>query len=202
MPPNIFNIRYMKSQMIHSLTWNKMSIFKEISKTFCFLSLQHFLFIPYFPAYSSSFSLILFFFFFKSMISLQGFPRWLSGKESAWQCRRCRRRGFNLWIRKIPWSKKWQPALVFLPGKFHGQRSLVGYSPWGCKESDTPQRLNARVHTDKKTDRLTHKHIAYCWGPAWGTPPMAKVMRKEAWHTQRRDRASGVPLEILEHLPP
>ena len=42
----------------------------------------------------------------------------------------------------------------------------------------------------------------HCWEPAWGTPPMAKVMRKEARHTQRRDRASGVPLEILEHLPP
>ena len=41
----------------------------------------------------------------------------------------------------------------------------------------------------------------YCWEPAWGTPPVAKVMR-EARHTQRRDRASGVPLEILEHLPP
>ena len=144
MPPNIFNIRYMKSQMIHSLTWNKMSIFKEISKTFCFLSLQHFLFIPYFPAYSSSFSLILF--FFKSMISLQGFPRWLSGKESAWQCRRCRRRGFNPWIRKIPWSKKWQPAPVFLPGKFHGQRSLVGYSLWGCKESDMTEQLSMHAH--------------------------------------------------------
>ena len=43
---------------------------------------------------------------------------------------------------------------------------------------------------------------AECWGPAWGTLPVAKVMRKEARHTQRRDRASGVPLEILEHLPP
>ena len=42
----------------------------------------------------------------------------------------------------------------------------------------------------------------HCWEPAWGTPPMTKVMRKEARHTQRRDRASGVPLEILEHLPP
>ena len=41
-----------------------------------------------------------------------------------------------------------------------------------------------------------------CWGPEQGTPPVAKVMRKEARHTQRRDRASGVPLEILEHLPP
>ena len=42
----------------------------------------------------------------------------------------------------------------------------------------------------------------WCWEPAWGTPPVAKVMRKEAQHMQRRDRASGVPLEILEHLPP
>ena len=41
-----------------------------------------------------------------------------------------------------------------------------------------------------------------CREPAWGTLPMAKVMRKEARHTQRRDWASGVPLEILEHLPP
>jgi len=42
----------------------------------------------------------------------------------------------------------------------------------------------------------------HCWEPAWRTLPMAKVMRKEARHTQRWDRASGVPLEILEHLPP
>ena len=41
-----------------------------------------------------------------------------------------------------------------------------------------------------------------CREPAWGTPPVAKVMRKEARHTQRRDQASGVPLEILEYLPP
>ena len=43
---------------------------------------------------------------------------------------------------------------------------------------------------------------AVCREPAWGTLPVAKVMRKEAQHTQRRDRASGVSLEILEHLPP
>ena len=39
-------------------------------------------------------------------------------------------------IKKIPWRRKWQPILVFLPGKSHGQRSLAGYSPWGYKESD------------------------------------------------------------------
>ena len=36
-------------------------------------------------------------------------------------------------IGKIPWRKKWQPTSVFLPGKYHGQRSLAGYSPWDCK---------------------------------------------------------------------
>ena len=57
--------------------------------------------------------------------------------ESACQCRRYRRRGFDPWIKKIPWSKKWQPTPVFLPGKSHGQGGLVGYSPWVTKESDT-----------------------------------------------------------------
>ena len=47
------------------------------------------------------------------------------------------RPGFNPWVRKIPWRRKWPPTPVFLPGKSHGQRSLVGYSPWGHKESDT-----------------------------------------------------------------
>ena len=59
-----------------------------------------------------------------------GFPRWLSGKESACQCRRP---GFAPWVGKIPWRRKWEPTPVFLPGKSHGQRSLVGDSPWGHK---------------------------------------------------------------------
>ena len=54
----------------------------------------------------------------------------------------CRRPRFNPWVEKIPWRKKWQPTPVFLPGKFHGQRSLVGYRPQGCKESDANERLN------------------------------------------------------------
>ena len=51
-----------------------------------------------------------------------------------------RRCGFDPWVRKIPWRRKWQPTPVFWPGKFHGQRSLVGYSPWGHNESDTQQQ--------------------------------------------------------------
>ena len=60
--------------------------------------------------------------------------RWLSGKESTCRCRRHKRRRFDPWVGKIHWSRKWQPTPVFLSGKSHGHRSLVGYSPWGCKE--------------------------------------------------------------------
>ena len=47
---------------------------------------------------------------------------------------------FHPWVKKIPWSRKWQPAVVFLLGKFHRQRSLSGYSPSSCKESDTTEQ--------------------------------------------------------------
>ena len=43
---------------------------------------------------------------------------------------------FETWVRKIPWRREWLPTPVFLPEEFHGQRSLVGYSPWGRKELD------------------------------------------------------------------
>ena len=47
---------------------------------------------------------------------------------------------------KIPWSRKWQPSQVFLPRKFHGQRSLESYSPWGSKKSDMTERLSAELY--------------------------------------------------------
>ena len=49
---------------------------------------------------------------------------------------------FNPWVRKIPWRRAQQPTPVFLPGESHGQRSLVGYSPRGRRESDTTERLH------------------------------------------------------------
>ena len=58
------------------------------------------------------------------------FPWQLRGKESSCQFRRC---GLDPWIGKIPWKRKWQTIPLFLPGKFHGQRSLVGYNSWGRK---------------------------------------------------------------------
>ena len=58
-------------------------------------------------------------------------PGGTTGEEPACQCRRHNRCGFDPWVRKIPWRRAWKPTPVFLPGQSHGQRSLVGYSPWG-----------------------------------------------------------------------
>ena len=63
-------------------------------------------------------------------------PWRLSGWRIQLQCRRYRRHGFCPWVRKIPWKRKWQPTPVFLPGKYHGQRSLAGSGPWDHKGLD------------------------------------------------------------------
>ena len=57
-------------------------------------------------------------------------------------CLQCRRPGFDPWVGKIPWRRKWQPTPVFLPGEYHGQRSLAGYIPWGLKESHMTERIS------------------------------------------------------------
>ena len=54
-----------------------------------------------------------------------------------------KRSRFDPWFGKFPWRRRWQPTPVFLPGEFHGQRSLVTYSLRGCKESDTTEQLSA-----------------------------------------------------------
>ena len=76
-----------------------------------------------------------------------GFPGGTVGEESACQCRRHKRRGFDPWVRKIPWRRKWQPTPGFLPGAFHEQRSLTGCSPRGCKGSDVTECTHTHTHT-------------------------------------------------------
>ena len=61
------------------------------------------------------------------MVPLLGFPGGASGKEPACQCRSWKRHGFDTSVGNSPWRRAWQPIPVFLSGKFHGQRSLVGY---------------------------------------------------------------------------
>ena len=64
------------------------------------------------------------------------------GKQPAWQYRRRKRHGFDPWVGKSLWRRKWQPTSVFLPGESYGQRSLVGYSPWGRKDLEWLKRLS------------------------------------------------------------
>ena len=82
--------------------------------------------------------------------------------------------GVVLWIRSFPascealypckevqWRRKWQPTPVFLPGESHGQRSLVGYSPWGRKGSDTTE---ATEHTRTFKGQRRAGETGFCWG--------------------------------------
>ena len=68
-----------------------------------------------------------------------GFPGGASGEEPACQYRRHKRRRFHPRVGKFPWRRTWQPTPVFLPGEFHGKRSLAGYGPWGSQRVDTAE---------------------------------------------------------------
>ena len=82
---------------------------------------------------------LLLYLLYRNVLSM-GLLWWLRGRESTWQSRR---HELDPWVGKIPWRRKWQPTPVFLPGKFHGQRSLAGYTVHGvAKELDTTQQLN------------------------------------------------------------
>ena len=86
----------------------------------------------------------------------------------------CGRPGFDPWVRKIHWSRKWQPTPIFLPGEFYGQKSLVGYSPWGRKESDKTElrtlsfllqvthkpRFHMAKTEEDKSERDLYPHVA------------------------------------------
>ena len=87
--------------------------------------------------------------------------------DSAHLCKRHKRCEFGPWVRKIPWGRKWQPAPVFLPGKFHGQRGLVGYSPWGHKELDMTERPS------------THTLVLSIWPEDWGWSVQQKRCRPD-----------------------
>ena len=69
---------------------------------------------------------------------IPGLPWWLSSKRILLPMQETQETLFDPWVRKIPWRRKWQPTPVFLRGKSHGQRSLVG--PWGHKELDTTEQ--------------------------------------------------------------
>ena len=94
-----------------------------------------------------------------------------------------RRHGFNSWVGKIPWRWRWHPTPIFLSGKFHGQRGLVSYSPWGHKELDTTEWLKSssdiwafciyiicRIKlsvSNTKIYRERHNLLGFLWWLSW-----------------------------------
>ena len=93
-------------------------------------------------------------------MEVSGLPWWLSGKESTCQCRRCRRYRFDPWVQKILWRRKWQPTPVFLPGEFHGQRSLQATVHWVTKSQTWLKQLS--THTlDHLTCLLRNLYAAH-----------------------------------------
>ena len=83
------------------------------------------------------------------------FPGCSDDKSLCLQCLPCGRPGFNPWVRRISWRRKWQPIPVFLPGKSYVWWNLVGYSPWGRKVSDTTEQLHFTSHI------IAEKVLAY-----------------------------------------
>ena len=77
-------------------------------------------------------------------------------KKSTCQCRRAR---LYPWVLQMPWRRKWQPTLVFLPGESHGQRSLGSYSPWVCRVRHDQARMHRRNGKNINTWALASREL-------------------------------------------
>ena len=111
------------------------------------------------------------------MFKCQSIPGGAVGKEFICQCRRHGLHRPDPWVGKSPWRRAWQATPVFSPAGSHGQRSLVGYSPWGRKESDTTEHTQGQGHptgsNSRKQNKLNLEMTAYENGndPSLGQPP-------------------------------
>ena len=86
-----------------------------------------------------------------------GFP---DGSDGQRICLQCGRPGFSPWVGKIPWKRTWQPISVFLPGEFHGQRSLGGYSSQSHKELYTTEVTQHTLTHGQKTLSIRHIQLS------------------------------------------
>ena len=94
------------------------------------------------------------------------------------------------WVGKIPWKREQLPTLAFLSGESHGQRSLVGYSLWGCRESDTTERLS---HTEviNGVTWLPHRVLSL-WNHR-GTGYIASISGQGYWNLSQVPAPSTSP---------
>ena len=96
-----------------------------------------------------------------------------------------RKSQFSSWVGKISWRRKWQPTPVFLPGKFHGWRSLASYSTWGCRIKLTLSPLLFSCYSVDKRKKVKSlscvRFFATPWTVAYEAPPSMKFSRQEYW---------------------
>ena len=99
-----------------------------------------------------------------------GFPGGINVEEC--HCKRRKRHGFDPWVKNIPWRRAWHPTPVFLPGKVHGQKNLVGYSPWDCRFRHDCSVLAHRVH---------HRKCWVGWPTSWNQDCWGKYQQPHIW---------------------
>ena len=92
---------------------------------------------------------------------------------------------FDPWVGKILWRRKWQPTVVLLSGKSHGRRSLVGYSPWGCKQSDTTEQLHFHLFSRSFSGSSAVKDLSACdAGNTGSIPPwVSNIPWRRKWQS-------------------
>ena len=117
----------------------------------------------------------------------------------------CKRDKAPSWVRKIPYRRKWQSTQVFWPGEFHGQRSLVGYSPWGCRESDMTEHTSTHLGPQSATWALTPVCHSATW---WAKTPETVTLQSQTLSSGRVLRSTPttfrkiVCLADAHHIPP
>ena len=102
---------------------------------------------------------------------------WLRGKSI---CSQCGRPGFDPWVRKIPWRRKWQPTPVSVPGESHGKRSLVDYSPRAHKELDMTEEIHFHSHDAVKVMHSIRQQIwkTQQWPQDWKRSVFIPIPKK------------------------
>ena len=93
----------------------------------------------------------------------------------------CRRPSFDPWVRKIPWRSDWLPTPVFLPGEFHGQRSLAGYSPWGWSQPWLKQGQNTNKTNQEKRRKQSRDEEKY----------IRRKIKGKWWGEKEKEKSEG-----------
>ena len=106
-------------------------------------------------------------------------PRWLSGKESAFECRRHKRCRLDPWVRKILWSRKWQPSPVLLPVIIYEHRSMAGYSPWVAKSWIYEHSC---MHMSLYLQHLLRKLIVSFCSVHWKCVYISRIWKSSLWN--------------------